>query len=66
MECQLDRITVHYEVFGKGRPIIMLHGMPDELTAMIYEMERHFSKREGWKRIYLDMPGHGKTREPIG
>lgn len=61
MECQLDRITVHYEVFGEGRPILMLHGLGDDHTATIYEMERHFTNREGWKRIYLDMPGHGKT-----
>jgi len=61
MECQLDRVTIHYEAFGEGRPIIMLHGMPADHTQMIYEMERHFAKRAGWKRIYLDMPGHGKT-----
>jgi pimeloyl-ACP methyl ester carboxylesterase len=61
MECQLDRITVHYEMFGEGKPVVMLHGMPLDHTEMIYEMERHFAKRPGWKRIYPDMPGHGKT-----
>jgi pimeloyl-ACP methyl ester carboxylesterase len=61
MECELDRITVHYEVFGEGRPILMLHGMPLDHNAMIFEMERHFKERSGWKRIYIDMPGHGKT-----
>ena len=39
----------------------MLHGMPLDHNQMIYEMERHFAKRDGWERIYLDMPGHGKT-----
>ncbi|HXZ90890.1 MAG TPA: alpha/beta hydrolase [Candidatus Dormibacteraeota bacterium] len=61
MECKLDRITVHYEVFGEGKPILMLHGMSLDHTEMVYEMERYFTKRSGWKRIYLDMPGHGKT-----
>jgi len=61
MECELDGITVHYEVFGQGRPILMLHGMPLDRTQMVYEMERHFTSRSGWRRIYLDMPGHGKT-----
>lgn len=61
MECQLDRITVHYEVFGEGRPILMLHGGGSDHTQIIFEMERHFASRQGWKRIYLDMPGHGKT-----
>ena len=64
MECQLDRITVHYELCGEGKPILMLHGMPMDHTQMIYEMERHFAKRAGWKRIYVDMPGHGKTPGP--
>jgi pimeloyl-ACP methyl ester carboxylesterase len=61
MECTLDRITVHYEVFGEGRPIVMLHGMPLDRTEMIYEMEPLFAGRAGWRRIYVDAPGHGKT-----
>ena len=61
MECRLDRLTVHYETFGEGRPILMLHGMPLDHHEMVYEMERHFAKRVGWRRIYLDMPGHGET-----
>jgi pimeloyl-ACP methyl ester carboxylesterase len=61
MECELDRITVHYEVFGEGRPMLMLHGMPMDHTQMVCEMEPHFRKRGGWKRIYVDMPGHGET-----
>jgi pimeloyl-ACP methyl ester carboxylesterase len=28
---------------------------------MIFALERHFTGREGWKRIYLDLPGRGKT-----
>ena len=26
LECELKDITVHYEAFGEGRPIIVLHG----------------------------------------
>ncbi len=61
MQCQLDKITVHFEVFGDGRPMLMLHGMPLDHIEMIYEMERHFAEHGRWKRIYLDMPGHGET-----
>lgn len=62
MECQLDKITVHYESFGEGRPVIMLHGMGPDHTMMIYELERYFTNRPNWKRIYIDLPGSGKTQ----
>jgi len=39
----------------------MLHGMPMDHTQMIVEMEQYFQNREGWQRLYLDMPGHGKS-----
>jgi alpha-beta hydrolase superfamily lysophospholipase len=28
---------------------------------MVSDMEPLFRKRDGWKRIYPDLPGHGKT-----
>lgn len=61
MECNLGRITVHYETFGKGRPIVMLHGWPLDHTEIAFEMEPHFARRQGWRRIYPDLPGMGKT-----
>lgn len=61
MECKLENITVYYEVFGEGRPIIMLHGWSLSHRHMISDMEPLFTHRTGWQRIYLDLPGHGKT-----
>jgi len=61
MECKLDNITVYYEVFGEGRPIIMLHGWSGSRRHMISDLEPVFAQHTGWQRIYLDMPGHGKT-----
>jgi pimeloyl-ACP methyl ester carboxylesterase len=29
-------------------------------------MEPHFAERHGWRRIYLDLPGHGRTPAPEG
>ena len=26
MECKLDNITVHYEMIGEGRPLVVIHG----------------------------------------
>jgi pimeloyl-ACP methyl ester carboxylesterase len=61
MECKLENITVYYEVLGEGRPIIMLHGWSLSHRHMISDMEPFFTHRTGWQRIYLDLPGHGKT-----
>ena len=61
MECHLDKITVHYETRGEGRPIIMLHGGAPDRRSMIGCMEPILRNRKGWQRIYLDLPGMGKT-----
>lgn len=61
MECALENITIHYETYGEGRPIIVLPGWGLNAHVMAYEMEPGFQQREGWKRIYIDPPGHGKT-----
>jgi len=61
MECKLENITVYYEVFGAGRPIIMLHGWSIDHRLMVSAMEPVFQHREGWRRIYPDLPGHGRT-----
>lgn len=61
MECRLEDITLYYEVVGRGRPIIMLHGWPLDHRHMMSELEPVFEHREGWKRIYPDLPGMGRT-----
>jgi pimeloyl-ACP methyl ester carboxylesterase len=61
MECDLRDITVFYEVIGEGRPMLMLHGWSLDHRHMVSDMEPFFSQRAGWKRIYIDLPGHGKT-----
>ena len=61
MECDLGKIVVHYETFGEGKPIIMLHGWYLDHRSMAADIEPVFKTRSGWKRIYLDLPGMGKT-----
>jgi pimeloyl-ACP methyl ester carboxylesterase len=61
MDCDLKDIKVYYELFGEGRPIIMLHGWSVDHRYMVSDMEPLFRQRDGWKRIYLDLPGHGRT-----
>ena len=62
MECKLKNITVYYESFGEGRPILMLHGWGVDHRHIASDMEPLFKQRNGWKRIYPDMPGHGRTQ----
>lgn len=61
MECQLRDSSVYYEEYGEGRPLIMVHGWSLNRKSMIYDMEPLFAHRHGWRRIYPDMPGHGRT-----
>ena len=62
MECQLGDITMYYEEAGEGRPLLLLHGMPLDHRSMANDMEPLFTNRHGWRRLYPDMPGMGKTR----
>jgi pimeloyl-ACP methyl ester carboxylesterase len=61
VECKLDNITVQYQTFGEGRPIIILHGWSLDHHHVVSAVEPLFERRGGWKRIYPDLPGHGRT-----
>ena len=59
MKCVLDRATIDYEEHGDGRPILFLHGWTMSRRLEIADYEPIFSTRDGWRRIYLDLPGMG-------
>ncbi|WP_337982312.1 alpha/beta fold hydrolase [Lysinibacillus sp. C5.1] len=61
--CQVTNATIYYEEIGVVQPIIMLHGFTPDHRLMKGCMEPIFTQREGWKRIYLDLPGMGKTKD---
>ena len=61
MECQVFGHPVHYETYGEGIPLIMLHGRPIDGAVMAARMEPLFARRQGWQRVYIDMPGMGQT-----
>jgi len=64
MQCKLRKLTVEYEEYGEGRPLVALHGFPLDRRVMIGCLEPVFKHRNGWRRIYLDLPGMGKTEAP--
>ena len=61
MECQLDNITVFYETYGQGRPLILLPGWSLDARIHANLMEPYLQERDGWQRFYIDPPGHGRT-----
>jgi len=62
MECKLEKITVNYEIYGEGYPVLMIHGWTVDHRIMKGCMEPIFETRPNYKRIYFDLPGMGKTK----
>ncbi len=54
--------SVHYEDKGEGFPLVFLHGFSLDHRSGLGTMEPVFEHRRGWRRLYPDMPGSGKTR----
>lgn len=61
MECTINNLALYYEVYGEGRPILFLHGWAVDHTFLVHDMEPIFQSKQGWQRIYLDLPGRGKS-----
>ena len=57
MLCELPDATVSYVEYGRGRPIVMLHGFSLDHASMVHTFEPRFAKRSGWRRIF-DRAGH--------
>jgi len=53
--------VLHYRVVGSGRPILFLHGVTLDHRYMMDIMEPVFEGLEDWKRVYVDLPGHGQS-----
>jgi pimeloyl-ACP methyl ester carboxylesterase len=64
MEIRLKNISLYYEETGRGRPLLMLHGWPLDHRSMKGAFEPLFADRPGWRRIYLDLPGMGRSGAP--
>lgn len=57
-------ISLYFDQIGSGRPIVTLHGWPLDHVSMTEAMEPLFANREGWRRIYVDLPGMGQSDAP--
>lgn len=54
-------MSLNHKVIGEGYPVVMLHGWTLDHQVMLHSLEPIFEKRNGWKRIYIDLPGMGRS-----
>jgi pimeloyl-ACP methyl ester carboxylesterase len=64
MECKVRDITMQYEEAGTGRPLLVLDGWGYSGRLTMISSEPVFEARAGWRRLYPELPGHGKTPMP--
>lgn len=66
MICKIGETPVYYEEYGEGTPIVCIHGYFVDHRLMSGCLEPVFEAVGGYRRIYLDMPGFGKTPADYG
>ena len=62
MEANIKNLSIHYETFGEGMPLLLLHGYTVDYRLMTGCMEPIFQNVGGYQRIYMDLPGMGMTK----
>lgn len=55
---------LHIVEQGSGHPVVALHGFGPDHRSIVGFLEPTFARHPGYRRIYLDLPGFG--RSPIG
>lgn len=54
----VNGIGMYYEVYGKGEPLLLIHGNGGDILSMGYQIE-HFAKN--YRVIVADSRGHGNS-----
>jgi pimeloyl-ACP methyl ester carboxylesterase len=60
----VEGIPVHYAQHGGGRPVLALHGAGVDHREIMGALEPLFADRPGYRRLYPDLPGMGRTPVP--
>jgi pimeloyl-ACP methyl ester carboxylesterase len=55
---EINGIKMYYEIYGRGEPLILIHGNDDDIQSMEYQI-RYFSRY--YRVIAADSRGHGKS-----
>jgi len=66
METSAHEIVLHYVEHGAGRPVLVLHGAGVDHCEAEACFEPVFGGVAGFRRIYPDLPGMGRTVVPEG
>jgi pimeloyl-ACP methyl ester carboxylesterase len=61
MKYHHSNTILNYEITGDGKPVIILHGLCCSMEMMKACLEPVFQKENHYRRIYIDLPGMGKS-----
>jgi pimeloyl-ACP methyl ester carboxylesterase len=64
MEYLVGELPVHYAERGEGAPVLTLHGAGVDHREVLACLDPAFETRHGYRRIYPDLPGMGRTPAP--
>ncbi len=64
MQSRVGAVTVHYVEHGDGIPVLVFHGAGVDHREAEACFEPALSARDGYRRIYPDLPGMGRTSAP--
>jgi len=64
VEQRVGDVVVHYVEHGEGVPVLVLHGAGVDHRETEACFEPALSARGGFRRIYPDLPGMGRTSAP--
>ncbi|WP_254871196.1 alpha/beta fold hydrolase [Bacillus sp. Marseille-Q1617] len=53
--------SIFYEMVGEGTPLLILHSMGTDHRSMKAWLEPIFLNMDGYQRIYIDLPAHGRS-----
>ncbi len=62
MEIDLPMGRIHAVTRGQGDPVLIMHGGGLDHRHMLDALEPAFDDTSGWRRVYVDLPGHGKSQ----
>jgi pimeloyl-ACP methyl ester carboxylesterase len=57
-------VPVHYVEHGEGSPVLALHGTGVDHREVMACLDPVFDALTGYRRIYVDLPGMGRTPAP--
>ncbi len=60
----MPRMSLNHVDIGTGTPVLALHGWTPDHRLMLGCLEPVFARRPGYRRLYPDLPGMGKSPAP--